>query len=45
MASRTGGDADCPNLPANERLSVAKGVADDPRFQREITRIRGLKAD
>jgi hypothetical protein len=32
MASRTRGDADWPDLPANERLSLAQWAADFPRF-------------
>ena len=45
MASRARGNADWPDLPANKRLSMAQWAADYPGFQREITGVRGPKAD
>jgi hypothetical protein len=45
MASRAWGYADSLYIPANQRVHCPRAAADDPALHREITGVRGLKAD
>jgi hypothetical protein len=45
MASRTRGDADGPDVPANRPFSCGELTGTIPVFHREITGVWGLKAD